>query len=282
MGRSTCTLCFLPSHYPTLPYLPVVITHINISNANQHAQVYDTDGNFLQALDTLELRTLLPAFLRRVEDSTPTNKTFIDLGCGTGRNTLQLMRHAPLTAQIIGLDASPGMLDVAHKRIAEVDSTAGPEAAGSRVRLAVLDLLHPDPGVLASASADGIVSTLVLEHVPLGQFFAAVAALLKPGGYLLLTNMHAEMGAISQAGFVDPGSGRKIRPVSYAYEVGEVVAVAGESGLEVVGLDDGEGEGEGDMVRERRVDEGMVGVLGERARKWVGVAVWFGVCFRRV
>ncbi|PLB35019.1 class I SAM-dependent DNA methyltransferase [Aspergillus candidus] len=244
---------------------------------NKWAEIYDTDGNFLQALDTLELRTLLPAFLHRVEDTTATiaNKTLIDLGCGTGRNTLHLMHHAPPTSQIIGLDASPGMLDVARKRIAEVDPDAGTGSA-PRVRLAVLDLLTPDPGVLASASADGMISTLVLEHVPLDQFFMAVTALLKPGGYLLLTNMHAEMGAISQAGFVDPGSGRKIRPVSYSYGVAEVVRVAGENGLEVVDLD---GE---EKVRERRVDEGMVGVLGERARKWVGVVVWFGVCFRRI
>ncbi|PLN77555.1 S-adenosyl-L-methionine-dependent methyltransferase [Aspergillus taichungensis] len=259
------------------------IEYMDTVNAyNKWAEVYDTDGNFLQALDTLELRTLLPAFLRRVEDSTPTttNKTLIDLGCGTGRNTLQLMHHGPPTAQIIGLDASPGMLEVARQRIAEVDSNAETTTAtGPRATLAVLDLLDPDPAVLASASADGVISTLVLEHVPLDRFFAAVTALLKPGGYLLLTNMHAEMGAVSQAGFVDPGSGRKIRPVSYAHEIGEVVRVAGEYGLEVVGLDDGVGR---DVVRERRVDEGMVGVLGERARKWVGVVVWFGVCFRRV
>ena len=36
----------------------------------------------------------------------------------------------------------------------------------------------------------------------------------------------------------------------------------------------------GDM-EERSVDEKMCGSLGTRAKKWIGVTVWFGMIFRK-
>ncbi|KAL4869799.1 hypothetical protein BDV12DRAFT_184937 [Aspergillus spectabilis] len=248
---------------------------------NKWAEVYDTDGNFLQALDTIEMRNLLPRFLTLVqglaqgETEPSTALKLVDLGCGTGRNTLQLVKAAPQDAQIIGLDASPGMLDVAKEALSS-------NGAGDKVRLGVYDLLASEDAVLPwsldgkSGGASGIISTLVLEHIPVDKFFANAARLIRPGGYFLVTNMHAEMGGISQAGFVDAKSGKKIRPTSYAHEIEDVVAAAESVGFEVVALDEGERE----EVRERRVDEAMVEGLGERGKKWVGVLVWFGVCFR--
>jgi hypothetical protein len=126
----------------------------------------------------------------------------------------------------------------------------------------------------AAAGADGVMSTLVLEHVPLAAFFGAVRALLQGGpaarpGYLLLTNMHAEMGAVGQAGFVDARTGRKLRGVSFAYSVAEVLHEAARQGFVVVG-----------EVKERAVEVADLPVVGERGRKWVGCKVWFGCVFR--
>ncbi|KAI9367808.1 S-adenosyl-L-methionine-dependent methyltransferase [Aspergillus egyptiacus] len=254
---------------------------------NKWAEVYDTDGNFLQALDTIEMRDLLPRFLALVsqsEEESVQHKELelVDLGCGTGRNTLQLARAAPRGAQIVGVDASPGMLDVARATLQrEMERGAG-EGSANRLTLGVYDLLsHPEtgylPAVLEGRKAAGVISTLVLEHIPVDTFFGGAARLVRPGGYLLVTNMHAEMGRISQAGFVDVKSGRKIRPQSYAHAVPDVIAAAERVGFEVVALGDGDRK---EKVRERRVDEGMVDQLGARGRKWVGVMVWFGVCFR--
>ncbi|KAJ0426648.1 hypothetical protein BJY00DRAFT_307479 [Aspergillus carlsbadensis] len=241
---------------------------------NKWAEVYDTDGNFLQALDTIEMRNLLPYFLTRVQSDFAAENTLklVDLGCGTGRNTLQLARLAPTEAQIAGLDASPGMLAVA-KATVEAEGTG-------QVTLGEYDLLSPDAPIPASLQdsvlAAGIISTLVLEHIPVDLFFSGAARLIRPGGYFLVTNMHAEMGAISQAGFVDEKTGTKIRPTSYAHTVGDVVAAAERAGFEIVALDD-----HGEMgARERMVSEGIVEALGVRGRKWVGVTVWFGICFR--
>lgn len=56
------------------------------------ASVYDTDGNFLQALDSIEMKMLLPramSMLTDTQNDSPTTKIkAVDLGCGTGRNTL--------------------------------------------------------------------------------------------------------------------------------------------------------------------------------------------------
>ena len=237
--------------------------------SSQISQVYDTDGNFLQALDTLEMQTLLPSFLSLVTDNgkkvLDTCK-FIDLGCGTGRNTFSLRRAAP-QATIVGLEPSSGMLDIARTNMAKHLAEHDPKEQGT-VSFEQFNLLDPSASANAPRGADGIISTLVLEHVPTTAFFVAVANMLRPGGILLLTNMHSDMGAISQAGFVDPVRKVKIRPTSYAHTIEETVRAAVDAGLEVVG-----------ELKEQGVDEELAGKLGPRAKKWIGVKVWYGGCF---
>ncbi|KAE8147716.1 S-adenosyl-L-methionine-dependent methyltransferase [Aspergillus avenaceus] len=239
---------------------------------NRWAEVYDTDGNFLQALDSIEMQRLLPRLVAKVAESGPVRK-LVDLGCGTGRNTRRLLEFAPQDAQVVGVDASPGMLEVAR---ATINKEMEVDASGSeRVLLDIYDLLQSPPvPPECSKEASGVISTLVLEHIPVAQFFEGVAALISSGGYFLLTNMHSDMGSISQAGFVDTATGTKIRPTSYSHTIEEVLKAAEEAGFDVVELD-------GEQVRERKVDETMVEQLGKRANKWVGVTVWFGICFRK-
>ncbi|GAD98393.1 hypothetical protein AOR_1_994194 [Paecilomyces variotii No. 5] len=240
------------------------------------AEVYDTDNNFLQALDSIEMETLLPDFLTRVQSSQHRNDEalkLIDLGCGTGRNTLRLRELCPARVQMIGLDNSRGMLDVARKRLQVQEEKDPIEGDRARVLLDVYDLLQSPPAPPTCAiGALGVISTLVLEHIPVEMFFEGASALLAPGGLLLVTNMHSEMGTISQAGFVDVATGMKIRPTSYNYTVEEVIQAARRTGLEVVG---------DEAVKEKAVDENMLEVLGPRAKKWVGVKVWFAICFRK-
>ncbi|KAJ5135475.1 uncharacterized protein N7515_004753 [Penicillium bovifimosum] len=180
------------------------------------AEVYDTDGNFLQRLDTIEMQTLLPNIINLIDNqfkptpNSPPHPIILDLGCGTGRNTMSLL-SALYTANradrfsVVGLDASRGMLEVARTAVGEyVKKTAAmSDTPASAVELGILDLLQPDlrlPGSLCAERAAGVISTLVLEHIPLERFFAAAAGLIRTGGYLLVTNMHAEMGRRSQAG----------------------------------------------------------------------------------
>lgn len=234
---------------------------------NLWSEVYDTDGNFLQALDTIEMQNLLPKTLSQI--SSPPPWKIVDLGCGTGRNTTQFLDIPG--SSIVGLDASPKMLEIARSKVdghmAQI-SRASEAARGARLEFYnLLDSYHIPSCAL---NADALISTLVLEHVPLSIFFEKVSEILKPNGLALVTNMHSEMGAISQAGFVDPNTGEKVQTQSFVHYLDDVVAEAQKQGFEVVG-----------EIQERAVDVEMSRVLGVRSRKWVGVTVWFGVCFRK-
>jgi hypothetical protein len=122
---------------------------------------------------------------------------------------------------------------------------------------------------MLSAPFDAVLSTLVLEHFPLNTFFGIQSHFLRPNGVLLLTNMHPEMGAKSQAGFVrvdESGNRVKVRGSSWVHSVDETVDSARIWGFEAVG-----------EVRERAVEKDMVEALGQRAAKWIGISVWYGM-----
>lgn len=231
------------------------------------SEVYDTDGNFLQALDTIEMQILLPKMLSRIPACPPWK--IVDLGCGTGRNMTPLLNIPAAT--VIGLDASPKMLEMARSRVNEHMAQVGRASdAAIEARLEQYNMLESDHIPSCALNADALISTLVLEHVPLLTFFEKVSQLLKPNGLALVTNMHSDMGAISQAGFVDPKTGEKVRTQSFAHHLNDIIAEAQRQGFELVG-----------EILERAVDEEMSEVLGMRARKWIGVTVWFTVCFRK-
>ena len=261
----------------------------NTSNSVQHiptqaaydqwASIYDTDGNMLQAIDDLELQQVLPEFLSQVKNSNVTKEKLhvLDLGCGTGRNTGKLVRYDwnGKSIEVTGLDFSQGMLNVATKKLAT--SIEGQEKV--RLRLKCCDCFptvndpstSPLPAVQTLEPSHAVISTLVLEHIPLEDYFATLCTLLLPGGTALVTNMHADMGRISQAGFVN-AHGVKVRGSSYVYTVGETAEAARAAGLEVISVNE----------REMRKEDVESGAVGERGWKWVGMKVWYGMVFRKV
>ncbi|KAJ5727922.1 hypothetical protein N7493_005742 [Penicillium malachiteum] len=280
------------------------IQYIDTKDAyDKWAEIYDTDGNFLQRLDTIEMRTLLPQFLNRVNARFHATNPLklVDLGCGTGRNTIQLLEAVSAheknqksnqklddsdlevahrsSVEVIGVDASAGMLEVARTAI-----QSATRELSTTVSLGTFDILQPisDKSKLPESLQDGavgVISTLVLEHIPLKAFFEAASAIMKPGAHFLVTNMHAQMGSLSQAGFTDPQTGVKIRPTSYCHSIADVLAAAAEAGFQVEPLGEECGS---DGVLERMVDEKLSGMLGARATKWIGIQVWFGVCFSKL
>ena len=174
-------------------------------------------------------------------------------------------------ATIICLDASPKMLEIAIRRLAERMTALEDASTKAKAFQALLyDMLSSSPLPPSALDADVLISTLVLEHIPLFEFFRTLSQILKPGGFALVTNMHSEMGAISQAGFVDPETGEKVRPTSYNHRLEDVIAEANRQAFQVIGA-----------AKERTMDEEMAERLGERAKKWIGVTVWFGICIRK-
>lgn len=167
------------------------------------------------------------------------------------------------------------MLEVARQRCTSIIASSQVSTQQQPdVKFLEFDALNPSsfPEVEALAGkADMVLSTLVLEHLPIDVFFASIKKLLRSNGVLVLTNMHSEMGLISQAGFVDEKTGEKVRGTSFAHTVEEVVEGGKKEGFVVVG-----------EFGERDVTESDVegGVVGGRGRKWIGVRVWYGCVMR--
>ncbi|HET9830486.1 MAG TPA: class I SAM-dependent methyltransferase [Vicinamibacterales bacterium] len=96
-------------------------------------------------------------------------KTVLDLGCGSGENSLLLARRG---ADVIGIDISTALLSLAAKRLAL-------NALDGRARF-LYGSAHDLP--LADASVDMVLGIAILHHVDLAKAAAEVRRVLKPGG----------------------------------------------------------------------------------------------------
>jgi trans-aconitate 2-methyltransferase len=105
--------------------------------------------------------------LARLEGIAP-DATVLDVGCGTGRVTEDLLALVP-RGRVLALDASEDMVELAGKRL------------GARAEVwcqDVLDLEIPEP-------VDAIVSTATLHWVPdHDRLWMRLARALRPGGVL--------------------------------------------------------------------------------------------------
>ncbi len=115
------------------------------------------------------LRLAADALVSGIEDPLP---TLLDLGCGSGLSTRELLRAARrrgLTPRIIGVDASSGMLARAKAR------RWPPGVAFVHGRC-------EDLGALNLPTADGVLACYLLRNVPdLDATLAGIHASLRPG-----------------------------------------------------------------------------------------------------
>jgi len=124
---------------------------------------YDLPGNPLIDLEQPLVRRLLSSIPRG---------TALDVACGTGRHASYL---SGLGNRVIGIDSSPDMLARAQRRVPEAHFLIGD--------------LHQLP-VLAD-TADLVVCALALVHVPaLAPVMAEFARVLRPGGHLVISDIH--------------------------------------------------------------------------------------------
>ena len=137
-----------------------------------HSHIYDaTRWSFLFGRSTiLELaRAAQPGALR-----------ILEVGCGTGRNLVQLARLFPL-AQLTGVDLSAAMLDVARRKTATY---------GSRISLTARCYDAP----LGQTGRYDLVLcsyTLSMFNPGLEAAIAAARADLAPHGHFALVDFHA-------------------------------------------------------------------------------------------
>jgi ubiquinone/menaquinone biosynthesis C-methylase UbiE len=98
----------------------------------------------------------------------------LDVGCGTATLTLMLKRACP-RAEVVGLDADPVALGIAHRK-----------AARAGLAIELREGMAQAPGV-PDASFDHVTASLVFHHLDAAGKASALAAILRalvPGGAL--------------------------------------------------------------------------------------------------
>jgi ubiquinone/menaquinone biosynthesis C-methylase UbiE len=139
----------------------------------------------------------------------------LDAACGTGRFAEFLAR---LGHRVIGVDSSPDMLALARQRV--------PEA---KFDIAGLDRLP-----LPDESVDVIVCALALEHVAsLDPVLAEFARVLRPGGDLVISDVHHELVTRGSVMTARGPAGEPLIAPSYRHQLGDYLRPALSLGLQV-------------------------------------------------
>jgi malonyl-CoA O-methyltransferase len=221
------------------------IDHLSTRDGyDRWAEVYDTDGNPLIALEEPEVD-------RRIGD--PRGLSILDVGSGTGRHALRLAARG---ARVTGIDFSEAMLGKARDK-------PGADA----VTFQVHDLATPLP--FAAATFDRVVCGLVVDHIAdLAGLFREMARVTRPDGAVIVTVMHPAMMLRGvQARFTDPATGRETRPASVANQLTDYVMAALRAGVPIAD------------VAEHAVDDALADRL-PRAAKYRGWPMLFVMTFR--
>lgn len=101
----------------------------------------------------------------------------LDVGTGTARLPLSLFRHLDFKGRVIGLDASPAMLEAAQAKTIVFSES--------------IDLVRSDSRVLPvpAAACDAVTCIEALEFLPdIRQALREMMRVLRPGGTLVVTN----------------------------------------------------------------------------------------------
>jgi SAM-dependent methyltransferase len=139
----------------------------------------------------------------------------LDAACGTGRFAEFLAKRGH---QVIGVDSSPEMLAHARRRVPDAEFHVGE-----------LDRLP-----LPDESADVIVCALALVHVPrLQPVLAEFARVLRPGGDLVISDVHPELVTRGSVIKAHGSAGEPCIVATYRHRLGDYLRAALSLGLQV-------------------------------------------------
>jgi malonyl-CoA O-methyltransferase len=139
--------------------------------------------------------------------------TVLDLACGTGRyGILAKQREAHL---VIGLDNSPAMLATAATHLS--------------CALATTEAIP-----LANSVVDGVICGLALGHLPeLQASIGEIARVLKPGGWALISDIHAQVVSHGAQRTFTAADGRVYAVEHHTHPPAEYQRLAQRAGLTV-------------------------------------------------
>jgi SAM-dependent methyltransferase len=205
------------------------------------AEVYDTDGNPLVALEEEHIGELI---------GDPAGLDVLDAGCGTGRHAIPLARAG---ARVTALDFSDRMLAVARAK-----------PGAELVRFAAHDVGGPLP--VGDETFDRVLCCLVAEHIAdLVSLFRELGRACRrgPGRGIIVSALHpALMLRGVQARFIDPVTGDRTQLVSVPHQISDYVMAALRAGLSI------------EHASEHVVTEALAARL-PRAEKYVGWPMLF-------
>ena len=152
--------------------------------------------------------------VKEIVDSLPVGVA-LDAACGTGRYAQFLAERGH---RVIGVDGSPDMLARAHARVPRGEFLLGD--------------LHQLP--VADAEVDLVVCALALTHIStLRPVIAEFARVLRPGGHLVISDMHPERVVQGSIPSVRGADGRPGRLSAYRHLIGDYLRAALPVGLHV-------------------------------------------------
>ncbi|MGW4770126.1 class I SAM-dependent methyltransferase [Nocardia sp. NPDC004278] len=139
----------------------------------------------------------------------------LDAACGTGRVAAMLAGYG---YRVIGVDSSADMLAHARKRLPQAE-----------FRLGELQQLPVE-----TDSVDLVVCSLALTHVPdLPPVFDEFARVLRPGGHLVIADVHPEQVARSRVPAIRRADGTAGRVRSHHHRTGDYVRAGVAAGLTI-------------------------------------------------
>jgi ubiquinone/menaquinone biosynthesis C-methylase UbiE len=183
---------------------------MNVQNAyNEWAEQYDTNLNKTRDLEAFVLRETLGAL---------EFNNCLEIGCGTGKNTVWLQTKAQ---QVVAVDFSEEMLSKAKEKI-----------SATNVQFVQADINLP--WTFAHQSFDLVSFSLVLEHIEdLEMIFKKVADVLNTNGHVYIAELHPFKQYSGSKARFETASGTQV-VTCFTHHVSDFTNAAKENGLELV------------------------------------------------
>jgi ubiquinone/menaquinone biosynthesis C-methylase UbiE len=177
------------------------------------AEQYDSNDNKTRDLDAFATKETLSKYKF---------KNVLELGCGTGKNTLWLLDKAEL---IIGLDFSTKMLNIARKKIKD-----------RNVEFVKTDLNNE--WEVENQFADLVTSSLTLEHIDnLHHIFRQANEKLLEKGIFFICELHPLKQYAGSKARYETESGTEELTV-YTHHISDYLDRARENGFELIELNE--------------------------------------------
>ncbi len=169
---------------------------------NSWSESYDSDSNPTRDLDSIIVRQIVERY---------NGKRIVEIGCGTGKNTILLSKIA---SQVHAIDFSKEMLEKTKKKLKDK----------MNMKFTSTDIREKWP--CEDRSTDVIMCSLVLEHIEnLDFIFSEASRILVGSGEFFINEFHPyRQYQGKKANYTK--NGKRIEITSYVHNISEFVNIA--------------------------------------------------------